>query len=1486
MRIVLDMQGAQTESRYRGIGRYTLSLAQAIVRNRGEHEIILALSGLFPDTIEPIRAAFDGLLPQESIRVWYVPGPVRECGPGNDWRREVAERTREAFLASLQPDVVHVSSLFEGYVDDAVTSIGVFAPLIPTAVTLYDLIPLLNPETYLKPNPKYAQYYQRKIEHLKRANQWLAISESASCEGRDALALPADAVVNISTACDAVFRPMEILEHEKQQLLARFSIIQPFILYSGGADIRKNLHRLIRAYARLPKPLGDTHQLVLAGKMPEGEVAELRQTAKSAGIRDGQLLFTGYVTDEELARYYNLCTVFVFPSLHEGFGLPALEAMACGAAVIGANTSSIPEVIDRQNALFDPYDETAISQKLAQALGDAAFRTELEAHGLEQARKFSWDESARRAVAAFECLHAEREANKSPVHVTVRRPKLAFVSPLPPERTGIADYSAELLPELAKYYDIEVVVAQEHVADAWVQANCPIRDSQWLRANAHRMDRVLYQFGNSPFHQHMLALVEEVPGTVVLHDFFLSGLLAYLEEHSIVQHVWVRALYHAHGYSAVRERYHASNATAVRVKYPVNLQVLQNAQGVIVHSEYSCRLAKEWYGKNFADGWRVIPLQRAPSAELNRAKSRATLGLKMDDFVVCSFGFLDPTKLNHRLLEAWLHSRLAQDARCVLVFVGESHNGEYGAQLLGAMRASGLEKRIRITGWADMPAFRNYLASADIAVQFRTLSRGETSAAVLDCMNHALPTIVNANGSIADLQSDTVWMLPDAFEDSQLVEALETLWQNGERRAALGKRAQEAILTRHAPHTCAAQYAEAIEQFHVRAQGDAHSLVNALANLKGHSPTDAEYRILAQTIAKTLPVRQPVRQLLLDISAMCRTELKTGIERVARALVMAMLESPPAGYRVEPVYLTNEGGIWHYRYASRYILGLLECPSGALLDEVVEPRNGDVLLGLDLSGQMLIEAEAAGLFTYYRNAGVAVHFLVYDLLPVQMPQFFPPGTDTSHANWLQTIAKFDGAVCISRAVANELNAWLKTCGPQRQRAFRIGWFHLGADVENSAPTRSLPKNAEQTLAQLSARPSFLMVGTIEPRKGYLQTLEAFTQLWQEGLDINLVIVGTEGWKDLPGDMRRTIPETVNRLRHHPELGKRLFWLEGISDEYLEKVYAASSCLIAASEGEGFGLPLIEAAQHGLPIIARDILVFREVASEFASYFKGSEAADLTMVVKEWLIAFKDKQDQSTQGIKSNTWKESAESLMAAVIGEKWYRRLVPSSIRKKAMDEHLNLIHSARVNMVSNLLPPGDIILDLGGANCPLYKLGYPHRFKKLYLIDLPPEARHDMYKEIVIDPNCDGGEVVIKYGDMTELGSFQDESVDFVWSGQSIEHVSPEAGERMCQAAFRVLKKGGAFCLDTPNRRLTEIHTCGIGGGFIHPEHCIEYYPGHLKQVLEEAGFEIRHAYGICEMPNTLATGEFCYEDFVYGSQIADDIAKGYIQFFHCVKP
>src|SRR5690606_31601267 len=149
MRIVIDMQGAQSESRYRGIGRYTLAFAKSVIRNRGKHEVILAMNGLFPATVKSIRDEFYELLPRENLRVWHAPGPVNEDQRENLDRRHVAEIIREDFLESLNPDIIHVTSLFEGYTDNDVVSIGKFQHETPVSCMLYDLIPLLNSYHYL-----------------------------------------------------------------------------------------------------------------------------------------------------------------------------------------------------------------------------------------------------------------------------------------------------------------------------------------------------------------------------------------------------------------------------------------------------------------------------------------------------------------------------------------------------------------------------------------------------------------------------------------------------------------------------------------------------------------------------------------------------------------------------------------------------------------------------------------------------------------------------------------------------------------------------------------------------------------------------------------------------------------------------------------------------------------------------------------------------------------------------------------------------------------------------------------------------------------------------------------------------------------------------------------------------------------------------------------------------------------------------------------
>lgn len=450
------------------------------------------------------------------------------------------------------------------------------------------------------------------------------------------------------------------------------------------------------------------------------------------------------------------------------------------------------------------------------------------------------------------------------------------------------------------------------------------------------------------------------------------------------------------------------------------------------------------------------------------------------------------------------------------------------------------------------------------------------------------------------------------------------------------------------------EYAAAIEQFSAHsAAARLRALTSAIGALG--MPSDPRSALLLG-IAKAIGANQPSdapRQLLVDISAVVETDFKTGIQRVVRSILLALIKSPPPGLRVEPVYST--GGERRYRHARRFTCAMLGesalAQSDALDDTPIEHRPGDIFLGLDLVAHCTTGNRA--LLTDMRAHGMAVYFVVYDLLPLLMPKAFPYGTDTYFREYLGAIAELaDGLVCISRSVADELCDWLAAHPVPRPAPLKVGFFHMGADLDASAPSSGLPGNAAQVLAAVAARPTLLMVGTLEPRKGHAQALAAFELLWKRGLAVNLVIVGKAGW---------LVEGLVKRLEHHPERDARLFWLPGVSDEMLGKLYASASGLLAASVGEGFGLPLIESAQHRLPIVARNLTVFREIGGEHAFYFDGDAPAELARALEEWLELLLNDNVPPSSGMPWLSWADSAEQLLESVVGQRWYRVLPGSA---------------------------------------------------------------------------------------------------------------------------------------------------------------------------------------------------------------------------------
>lgn len=782
-------------------------------------------------------------------------------------------------------------------------------------------------------------------------------------------------------------------------------------------------------------------------------------------------------------------------------------------------------------------------------------------------------------------------------HPPAEKPRLAIVAPYPPIKSGVADYVAQQAKLLADFY--QLILVQTDAAEDCRVVDFPgeVIDAAAFVKAPQLHQRVLYHIGNSPTHLAAMKLLAVVPGIVILHDFFLSDVQQY--EHLALdgnQYPSFAQLIYSHGFAPLVQTASAGLKPKL-TDYPCNLSLIEQAHKVLVHSDYVLRQAKGWYGDRIARKVEKIGFAKDILQTQDRAASKQALGFAAQTFLVATFGFVTPAKCLETLIHAWVTSSLSTNPDACLLVVGEFLDARYQRRIarLLALRPCA---NIRCLGYADAATYQQMLNAVDLAVQLRTHSRGETSAALLDCMAHGVPVIANNHGFVEDLPEQALWKTAAQPQAAELAAVLEHLHA---AQPALDRLRQAAL----------AYLKESHDPAHIIGQ-----LVTKIEDATAQATTTSD---------------RPTRlnqQLLVDITAVARFDLRTGIQRVVRAVLNELIIDPPPGYRVMPVYLDHDGA---YRFANQFMLQSLGLEPEGLQDNAVAVHSGDIYLGIDLHTTNTVRH--ADIYASWRQRGVKVVNVLYDLLPVHSPQWFPAMVEPDFTEWARHIAlNSDGVLAISKTVADDFARWIKEQSLDRQRSapLNIGWFHLGSDVEASVPSRGLPDNAAETLAAMAAAPTFLMVGTLEPRKGHAQTLAAFEQLWAKGCEYNLVIVGKEGWH---------VEELAAQIRQHPLLGQRLFWLAGISDEYLEKIYPQCTALIAASEGEGFGLPLIEAARHRIPVIARDIPVFREVGGEGAYYFAADTPDKLATAIQDWLAHAPENRPNPLQ-IKCQTWKES------------------------------------------------------------------------------------------------------------------------------------------------------------------------------------------------------------------------------------------------------
>lgn len=367
------------------------------------------------------------------------------------------------------------------------------------------------------------------------------------------------------------------------------------------------------------------------------------------------------------------------------------------------------------------------------------------------------------------------------------------------------------------------------------------------------------------------------------------------------------------------------------------------------------------------------------------------------------------------------------------------------------------------------------------------------------------------------------------------------------------------------------------------------------------SPTTAQdYLIVAKG---TLSIYDNVKKkLFFDISLYHKNNLRTGIHRVVSEQLKSLEELNQDEYEIIPVYLEQEKQTYRYKKVNEN-------------HSILDVTYGDILFSSDLSYSDIEIAKEKGIYESFKEKGAQIVFLVHDILPIQYEEFFVKGTKEKHEKYIQDISSIsDLIITTTNAGKKDLEEYLSRskCYP------KIKVLPLGSNISNKNSimvTKNKSKNIEF---------SFIMIGTIEPRKAHLQVIEAFDLLWKNETDTNqvstLTIIGKEGW---------LVKDTLKRIKEHPLLNKRLFYKDNLNDKELSLYYEKATAIIMASYAEGFGLPLVEAMYYQKPVIARDIKVFREIASDYPTYFEDTKSPeDLANILISFINLKKNKEISS------------------------------------------------------------------------------------------------------------------------------------------------------------------------------------------------------------------------------------------------------------------
>jgi glycosyltransferase involved in cell wall biosynthesis len=841
MNIAIDVLGILSPgSKNRGIGNYTTNQLRALFELDKSNRYYL-LNFYENESLKEILNYSENV----SEHYFYI-GPDNFLGKDKNFK-EIFGNLIKKFINEHRIDVFYLTSVFDG----SISYDAEWFKEVKLISTLYDIIPYLFKDKYLDSKTMFHQYMEW-VEKLISSDKILAISQSAKDDLIQHFRVDPKKVDVIYAGVDECFRKLDLSDDEKDKIRKRYSIYGPFIMCPAGDDERKNIAGVIEAYSKMPTHLVSKYQLVVVCKLSRVAVEMYTNIAKKNKVED-RVVFTNFVPTEDLVKLYNMAHVVAFPSKYEGFGLPVVEAMACGSPVLTSNNSSLGEIADGAAVLVDPFDVDDIARGMVEILENQNLEDLIES-GFERVKQFQWMDVARKTLSAFQNERAESAGHKLNSETTKKK-KIAFFTPLPPIESGISDYSVDLLNKLSNEFDIDVFIDDNYTPDVEFNGEIRVYPHEKFQKMKNLYDEIVFQMGNSEYHAYMIKYIQECNGergVLVLHDANLHA-LAHLVAHKKNDFgIYRNFLVHDYDQNTVDDYISKLKAGKTGLKFqemPSNGFVIKYVRKIIVHSDY----AKKHLLSNDI-GLEVVKIPHYVQIKDGKDKNaiREQLNIPRDSIVLAAFGHIHPTKRIMPIVKAF--SELSKRHELLRLYLVGKPSEFFEEELNNYIKNNNLTDRIAVTGFVDLQTFEDYIDASDICFNLRYPYNGESSGSLMRILAKGKCAIVNDIGSFSEIPDDCCVKLPSPDlmgkdqEIESIVEAVEKLLSDPEGMKTMGGKSRDYAANELNINRVVTLYQNAIEYQPPKAVINENLLKN-LARVVKDSTNEKEIYDLAHTLA-------------------------------------------------------------------------------------------------------------------------------------------------------------------------------------------------------------------------------------------------------------------------------------------------------------------------------------------------------------------------------------------------------------------------------------------------------------------------------------------------------------------------------------------------------------------------------------------------------------------------------------------------------------